>query len=67
MIIFHFFKFVFNKKEDGRSSIGRALVSKTKGWEFESLRPCSLKKKYEKIKIVHSRIIQRTDDESFLA
>lgn len=25
----------------GRSSIGRALVSKTSGWGFESLRPCS--------------------------
>lgn len=24
----------------GRSSIGRALVSKTSGWGFKSLRPC---------------------------
>ena len=24
----------------GCSSIGRALVSKTSGWEFKSLRPC---------------------------
>ena len=25
----------------GRGSIGRALVSKTSGWGFESLRPCT--------------------------
>ena len=26
--------------QEGRSSIGRALVSKTRGWGFDALRPC---------------------------
>ena len=30
----------------GRSSAGRAVVSKTKGREFESYRPCKFTKKY---------------------
>ena len=29
-------------RTQGRSSTGRALVSKTSGWGFESLRPCSI-------------------------
>lgn len=29
-----------NRKANGRSSAGRALVSKTGGWGFSSLRPC---------------------------
>ena len=28
------------RKTQGCSSIGRALVSKTSGWEFKSPRPC---------------------------
>ena len=31
----------------GCSSIGRAMVSKTIGWEFESLHPCRRKKRDE--------------------
>ena len=34
-------------KINGCSSIGRVAVSKTVGWEFESLHPCK-----EKIKVV---------------
>src|SRR4051812_15385046 len=30
----------YNPRAQGRSSIGRAPVSKTGGWGFESLRPC---------------------------
>jgi hypothetical protein len=31
-----------SKDKKGRSSIGRASVSKTEGWGFEALRPCHL-------------------------
>ena len=31
----------------GCSSIGRVVVSKTIGWEFESLHPCKKKKKWQ--------------------
>ncbi len=34
---------------NGRSSVGRALVSKTRCREFESLRPCKLKIDMEKL------------------
>ncbi len=34
----------------GCSSIGRVAVSKTVGWEFESLHPCKAKKWMEKVK-----------------
>jgi hypothetical protein len=30
-------------EEQGHSSIGRASVSKTEGWGFETLCPCQLK------------------------
>jgi preprotein translocase subunit SecE len=36
---------------NGCSSIGRVAVSKTVGWEFESLHPCKAKKSMEKLKI----------------
>ena len=34
---------------NGCSSIGRVVVSKTIGWEFESLHPCKKKKRVIKI------------------
>ncbi len=36
----------------GRSSNGRTAVSKTDGWEFESLRPCQLLKKNSNFSLI---------------
>ena len=36
----------------GCSSIGRVAVSKTVGWEFESLHPCKAKNGWKRLKII---------------
>ena len=35
-------KILEQTSQQGRSSIGRALVSKTRGWGFDALRPCQI-------------------------
>lgn len=41
-------------KKNGCSSIGRVAVSKTVGWEFESLHPCYKKDLFRESKSIYN-------------